>query len=173
MENGREGRSLRGTTLNLDLNAGLFLYNCKEFCCCYIAKSCLTLCNPMLATTACQASLSFTVSQSFLKLLSTELLMPSNHLILCHSFSSHPQSFPASGSFQMSWLFPSGGQSIGVSASASVLPVNIQGWFPLELTGLISLQSKGLSRVFYSTTIQKHQFFSIQPSLWSNPHTCT
>ena len=103
MENGRVGSSLRGTTLNLDLNAGLFLYNRKEFCCCSIAKSCLTFCNPMMATTACQASLSFTISQSFLKLLSIELLMPSNHLIiLCHPFSSHPQSFPASGSFQMS-----------------------------------------------------------------------
>ena len=83
------------------------------------------------------------------------------------------QSFPASGSFPMSQLFASGGQSIGASALASVLPMNIQGWFPLELTGLISLQSKGLSRVFSSTTIQKHQFFSIQPSLWFNFHICT
>ena len=71
-------------------------------------------------------------------------------------FSSHPQSFPASGSFQTSQLFSSGGQSIGVSASASVLPMNIQGWFALGLTGLISLQSKGLSRVFTSITIQKN-----------------
>ena len=78
-------------------------------------------------------------------------------------FSSHLQSFPASGSFPMSQFFTSGGQSIG----ASVLPVNIQGWFPLGLTGLISLQSKGLSRVFSTTTVQKHQFFDTQPSLWS------
>ena len=85
-------------------------------------------------------------------------------------FSSCPQSFPASGSFPMSQFFASGGQSIGVSASASVLPMNIQGWFPLGWTGLI-LQSKGLSRVFSNTTIQKHQFFSAQPSLWSNSHT--
>ena len=88
-------------------------------------------------------------------------------------FSSCLQSFPASGSFPMSWLFASGGQSIGASTSASVLPMNIQGWFPLGLTGLISLQTKGLSRVFSNTTIQKHQFFSAQPSLWSNSHIHT
>ena len=80
-------------------------------------------------------------------------------------FSSHLQSFPASGSFQMSQFFTSGGQSIGVSASASVLPINIQDWFSLGWTGWISLQSKGLSRVFSSTAIQKHQFFSAQLSL--------
>ena len=74
------------------------------------------------------------------------------------------QSFPASGSFLMSWLFSSGAQSIGASASASVFPMNIQGWFPLGLTGLISLLSKGVSRVFSNTTVQKHQFFGIQPS---------
>ena len=87
-------------------------------------------------------------------------------------FSSCPQSFPPSGSFSMSQLFAWGGQSIGVSASTSVLPMNIQDWFTLGWTGLISLQSKGLSRVF-STTVQKHQFFSAQPSLWSNSHICT
>ena len=87
--------------------------------------------------------------------------------------SSHLQSFPASGSFPMSWLFPSGGQSIGASASASVLPKNIQGWFPLGQTGLNSLLSKGLSRVFSSTTVQNHQFFGTQPSLWSNSHIHT
>ena len=83
-------------------------------------------------------------------------------------FSSWLQSFPASGSFQISQFFTSGVQNIGVSASASVFPVNIQDWFPLGLTGLISLQSKGLSRIFSSTTIQKHQFFSFQLSLWPN-----
>ena len=88
-------------------------------------------------------------------------------------FSSCPQSFPASGSFPKSWFFASGGQSIGASASASVLPMNIQGWFPLELTGLISLQSKGLSRVFSSATIQKHRFFDAQPSSWFNSHIHT
>ena len=80
-------------------------------------------------------------------------------------FSSCPQSIPASGSFQMSQLFPSGGQSNGVSASASVLPMNIQDWSPLGWTGWISLYSKGLSRVFSNTTLQKHQFFSTQLSL--------
>ena len=81
------------------------------------------------------------------------------------------QSFPASGSFPMSQLFTLGGQSVGTSAS--VLPVNIQEWFPLGLTGLISLLSKQLSRVFSKTTVQKHQFFSAQPSLWSNSHIHT
>ena len=80
-------------------------------------------------------------------------------------FSSCPSSFPASGSFQMSQLFTSGGQSIGVSASTSVLPMNTQDWSPSEWTGWISVQSKGLSRVFSNTTVQKHQFFSTQPSL--------
>ena len=84
--------------------------------------------------------------------------------------SSHLQSFPASGSFLMSQFFTWVGQSIGVSASASVLPMNIQDWFPLGWTGWISLQSKGLSRVFSSTTVQKHQFFGAQLSLWSNSH---
>ena len=86
---------------------------------------------------------------------------------------SHLQSFPASWSFPMSQFFASGGQSIGVSASASVLPMNIQDWFPLGWTGWISLQSTGLSRVFSNTTVQKDQFFSAQLSLWSNSHIYT
>ena len=89
------------------------------------------------------------------------------------AFSSCLQSFPESGSFQMIWFFQSGGQSIGVSASASVLPVNTQDWFPLEWTGWISLQSKGLSRVFSNTTIQQHQFFGTQLALRSNSHNHT
>ena len=88
-------------------------------------------------------------------------------------FSSHLQSFPASGSFQMSQLFASGGQSNGVSASTSVLPTNTQDWSPLEWTGWISLQSKGLSRVFSNTTVQKHQFFSAQLSSQTNSHIHT
>ena len=88
-------------------------------------------------------------------------------------FSSCPQSFPASGSFPMNQLFPSGGQSTGASASTSVLPINIQGWFPLGWTGWISLPFKGLSRVFSSTTVWKHHFLGSQPSLWSNFHICT
>ena len=98
------------------------------------------------------------------------------HLIISSSvvpFSSCSQSFPASGSFPRSQLFTSGGQSIRASASAEVLPVNIQGWFPLRLTGLISLQFKGFSRAFSSTAVQKYQFFGAQPSLWSNSHICT
>ena len=91
-------------------------------------------------------------------------------------FSSCPQSFPASGSFQMSQLFPSGGQNIGVSASASVLPMNSQDWSPLGWTGWISLQSKGLSRVFSNTTVQKHQFFcthdETQDTASSNTFSC-
>ena len=88
---------------------------------------------------------------------------PTSHPVV--PFSSRLQSFPASGSFPMSQSFTLGGQSIGVSASASVLPMNIQDWFPLGWTGLISLQSKGLSRVFFNTTVQKNQFFRAQFSL--------
>ena len=88
-------------------------------------------------------------------------------------FSFCLQSFPASGSFQMSQLFPSGSPSIGVWASALVLPMNIQDWFPLGWTGWISLQFKGLSRVFSNTTVQKHQFFSAQLSSQSNSHIHT
>ena len=88
-------------------------------------------------------------------------------------FSSCPQSLPASGSFPMSQHFSWGGQSIGVSASALFLPVNTQDWSPLGWTGWISLQSKGLSQVFSNTTVQKHQFFSTQPSSQSNSHIHT
>ena len=121
---------------------------------------------------AYQASLSINNSRSLPKLMS-ESVMPSSHLILCHPFSSCPQSFPASGSFPVSQLFTWGGQSIGVSASASVLPMNTQDWFPLEWTGWIFLQSKGLARVFSSTTVQKHQFFCTQLSSQSNFHIHT
>ena len=123
-------------------------------------------------TTAHQASLSITNSQSLLKLLSIELVMPSNHLILCCPFFSCPQSFPAWGSFPMSQFYASGGQSIGASDSASVLPKNTQGWFLLGLTGLI-LQSKGLKRVFSSNIVRKHQFFCTQPFLLSSSHIHT
>ena len=102
-------------------------------------------------TTACQASQPITSCQSLLKLLSIELVIPSNHLILCHPLLLLPSIFPASGSFPVSQFFASDGQSTEVSASAPVLPMNIQDWFPLIWTGLISLQSKGLSRVFNTT----------------------
>ena len=88
-------------------------------------------------------------------------------------FSCSLQSFPASGSFPISQFFTSGGQRIGVSASSSVLPINIQEWSPLGWTGWISLLSKGLLRIFFDTTIRKHQFLSAQPSVWSNSHICT
>ena len=135
----------------------------------------LSLVRPFVTpcTAAHKASLSITNSQSLLKLILIKLLMPSNHLILCHPFSSCFQSFPASGSFPMSQFFASGGQRIRVSDSASVLPMTIQDWFLLALTSLISLQSKGLSRVFSNTTVQKHQFFRTQLSLWSNSHIYT
>ena len=118
-----------------------------------------------------QASLSFTNSWSLLK------FMPIESVMLSISSSatpfSCPQSFLASESFPVSQFSTSGGQRIGVSALASVLPMNSQGWFPLGLTGLISLLSKGLSRVFSSPTIQKHQFFGTLLSLWSNSHIHT
>ena len=112
---------------------------------------------------------------SLLNLMSIESMMPSNRLILCHPLSSCLQSFPASGSFQMSQFFAWGSQSIGVSTSGSVLPINIQNWFPLGWIGWISLQSKGLSRVFSNTTVQKHQFFSAQLSFYisANIHSCS
>ena len=113
-------------------------------------------------TAAHQVSLSIANSRSLLKLISIESVMPSNHLILCIPFASYLQSFPASGSFQMGQFFASGRQSIGVSASASVLPVNIKDRFPLGWTGWISLQYMGRSRVFSNTTVQKHQFFNTQ-----------
>ena len=109
-------------------------------------------------TAARQASLSITNSWSLLKLMSIESVMPSIISSSVVPFSSHLQSFPASGSFPMSQLFASGGQRIGVSASASVFPMNIQYWFPLALTGWSSSQSKRFSRVFSNTTVQKHQF---------------
>ena len=129
----------------------LYHWDTHTHFCCSVAQSCPMLCDPM--DSAHQASLSFTISWSLLKLMSLESVMPSNHLILCHPFSCL-QSFPASGSFLMSQFFESGGQSIGVAASAQVLPVIIQDWFPLGWTGWISLLSKGLSRVFSNTTVQ-------------------
>ena len=109
--------------------------------------------------------LSSTVSQSLLKFMSIESMMLSKHLILCYPFSMCPPFFLASESFPLGWHSSLGGQGIGTLGSASVLPMNIQGWFPLGLTGLTSLPSKGLSRVFSSTTTQKHQFFGTQPFL--------
>ena len=122
-------------------------------------------------TVAHVTSLSFTIFTSLFKFMSIESMMPSNHLILCCPLLLLPSIFPSSRDFSnelaLCIRWPS------IEASASVLPVNIQGWFPLGLTGLISLLYKGLSRVFSSTTVCKHQFFDAQPSLWfnSNIHT--
>ena len=121
-------------------------------------------------TAALQASLSITNFQSLLRLLSIESVMPSNHSSSVVPFSSCLQFVPVSGSFPVSLFFASCGPSIG--ASASVLPMNIQNWFPLGLTGLISCSNR-FSRVFSNTIVQKHRFFSAQVSLWSNSHIHT
>ena len=124
-------------------------------------------------TAAHQASLCFTVSRSLFKLVSIEFVMPSNHLILCCPLLLLPSNVPSITVFSNELTLHMRGQSIGASASASVFPMNIQGWFPSGLTGPISLQSKGLSRVFSSTTIKRHRFFSTQPSVWSSSHIRT
>ena len=131
---------------------------------CLVARSCLTLCDGMDYSTPGFAVLHYLPESAQTRIhWVDDAIQPS-----VTTFSSCPQSFPASGSFPMSQLFLSGGQSIGASASTSVLPKSNQSCFPLALTDLISLLFKGLSKVFYSTTIWKHQFFSAQPSLWSN-----
>ena len=140
---------------------------CHRICCCLVAQL-----FPTPWTAAHQAPLSFIISPSLFKLMSTESVMPSNHLILSCPLVLLP-SFPPWGSFLMSQFFASCGQSIGASTLASVLPMNIQGWFSLGWTGLISLQSKGLSRVFSNTTVQKRRFFSAQLSSWCNSHIPT
>ena len=127
-------------------------------------------------TTARQASLSINNSWSLLKLMCIESVMPFNHLILCCPLLHLPSIFPIIRFVfffpPMSQFFASGSRSIGASASASILPMNIQDWFLLGLTGWISLQSKGLSRVF-SRPVCKHQFFGTQPCLWFNSHIHT
>ena len=130
--------------------------------------SCVQLfANPWI--TAHQATLSITNSRTLLKLMSIESVMPSSHLIFCHPLLLSPIP-PSIRVFSVSQLFASGGQSIRVSASASVLPMNTQDWSPLGWTSWISLQSKGLSGVFSNTTVQKHQFFGSQLSSQSNSH---
>ena len=118
-------------------------------------------------TAECQASLSFSISQSLLKLMSIESVMPSIHFILCYPLLLL-SIFPSLGSFPMNWLFSSGGQNIGASTITSVLPMNIQDWFPLGLTGLMSLQSKGLLSVFYNTIVQKFTSWWVPPSRKAN-----
>ena len=139
-------------------------------CCCSLAQLCLTFCDPMDCRMPGFPSLSPGVCLNSCPLNQWCHPTVSSSVI---SFSSCLQSFLVSGSFLISWLFALAGQSIGASASASVLPMNIQGRFSWGLTGLICLLSKELLRVFSSTRIQKHWFFSIQPSLRSNSHICT
>ena len=125
-------------------------------------------------TAAHQASLSITNSQSPTKPMSIESVMPSNHLILCHPLLLLPSIFPTQHQGLFQWVSSSHQvANTGVSASTSVLPVNTQEWSPLGWTGWISLQSKGLSRVFSNITVQKHQFFGTQLCLESNSHTHT
>ena len=136
-----------------------------------VTQSCPTLCDPMDCSTS-----GFPVHHQLPEFAQTHPLSQWCHPTISSSvvlFSSCLQSFPESVSFPTSQLFTSGGQSIEASDSASNLPMNIQGWFPSRLTGLISLLSKGLSRVFSNTTVQKHQFFSIQLSSQSNSHIHT
>ena len=120
-------------------------------------------------TAACLASLSVLISRNLLKLMSIELVMPSNHLILCRPLLLLPSVFPSVRFFSNKLALYIRWPKYCFSISS---PMNIQDRFPLRLTGLISLQSKGLSRVFSNTTVQKHQFFVAQPSLWSNAHIC-
>ena len=135
------------------------------------AQSCLTLCNHMNRSS--QASLFITNLQSSPKLMCIKSVMPSSHLILCSPLILLPLIPPSIWVFPVSQLFTSGGQSIRVSASALVLPMNTQDWSPLEWTGWISLQSKGLSRVLSNTTVQKHEFFGAQLSSQCNSHIHT
>ena len=127
-------------------------------------------------TAACQGSLSFTISWSLLKFISIELVMLSNHLLLYCLLLLLPSIFPSISVFSNELTLHIRDQNIGASTwlflNNNNLPMIIQGWFPLRLTGLISLQSKELSKVFSSTTTQKHQFFGAQPSLWSKSHIC-
>ena len=124
-------------------------------------------------TAAHQTFLSFTISQSLLKLMSIELVMSSNHLILCRPLLLPPSILPSTRVSSNESVFCIRWQNIGVSASTSVLPMNIQDWSPLGWTSWISLQSKGLLRVFSSTIVQKHQFFGTELSLQSNSHINT
>ena len=135
-----------------------------------VAQSYLTVCNPMDCSMP-----GLPVHHYLPEFTQTRLLSWWCHPTISSCCPLHlpPSVFPASGSFQMSPFFTSGGQRIGASASASVLPMNIQDWFPLERTGWISLKSKGLSRVFSNTTVQKHQLFNAQLSLYPNSHIHT
>ena len=141
------------------------------FCCCSVTKSCLTLWGSMDYSMPGFPILHYLLEFPQIHVQwACDTIQPSHPV---SSFFSCLQFFPASGSFPVNQLFTSDVQSVGVSTSASVLPRKIQGWFPLGLTGLISLLSEEFSRVFSSTTIWKHQYFGTQPSLWSISHIST
>ena len=145
--------------LKIIYNLFIWGYSLESFHFSSVTQSCPTLCNPMNYSTPClpvHHQLPESIQTHVHWVIMSSSVVPS---------SSCPQSFPASGSFQMSQLFTSGGQNIGVSGLTSVLPMNTQDWSPLGWTGWISLQSNGLSRIFSNTTVQKHQLFSTQLSL--------
>ena len=162
---------MKGHLLHWDLNSPLDFYQLTNHLSSVQSLNFVWLCDPMDCSTS-----DFPVHHQLLELTQTH-----GHSRWCYQtisssvipFSSCLQSFPTSGSFPMSQLFTSGGETIGVSASTSVLPMNTQDWSPLRLTSWISLQLKGLSRVFSNTTVQKHQFFSTQLSLESNSNIHT
>ena len=141
------------------------------WCCCSVTRSCPTLCDPW--TAALQAPLSFTISWSLLKLMSIESVMSFNHLILCHPLLLLPSIFPSIRVFSNESTLHKVAKVLELQLQHPVLAMNIQGWFPLKLIGLIFLLSKGLSRVFSNTTVWKHQFFGAQPSWWSTSHIHT
>ena len=154
-----------------ECHEGVMLLLLHHVVCCSVAQTCPTLGDSL--DCSIPGPLSLTVSLSLPEFMSIASVMLSSHLVLCHPLVLLRSIFPTSGSFPICWLFASGDQNAGTSGVASVLPMNIQGWFPLRLTGLISLLSKGLSRVFSSTTVQRHQFFSALPSFWSSSHNRT
>ena len=171
--------------IKVNLARVLHMYVHKSICECFIHKYkkwmlycavlitllCLTLCNSMDYSTPGFPVLHYLLefAQTYVHWVS-DAIQPSH---LLWSASSPALNLSQPQSLFLCWLFASGGQSIGASASSSVLPMNIQDWFPLGLTGWISLKSKGLSRAFFNTTAWKHQFFSAQSSLWSNSHIYT
>ena len=147
-------------------------YLSTKNCCCSVSKSCLALCDPMHCSISGSPVLHY-LPEFLLKFMSTELVMLSNHLILYCFLLLLPSIFPRIRIFSNESALHIRWPKYRTSASVSDLIMNIQDWFPLGLTGLISLQSKGLSSIFSNTIVQKHQFFSTQPSLWSKSHICT
>ena len=162
------GSSIQGIFQARTLEWGAISFH---LCCCSVTKLCPIFCYPMDWSTP-----GLPVPYHLLKFAQIHVHCINGDIRPSHSdalFSFCPQSFPAPGSFPISGLFVSGSQNPGASASASVLPMSIQGWLPIRLTGLVSLLSKGLSEVFSSTTVWRHQFFGPLPSLQSNSHNCT